>query len=249
MKKQFLFVLGVILLTALHTSCSVEEYDMDKLSMDSLMLETSVDVPFASVDLTLKDVFLHRGSKGKFITEDASYNIAEITEEEQVPLPSIVVKETSIIALDSLTDVAFKDGFGPGKVLDSIIEARLKFDVRNELPFDIDITVHFVCQDSFIVTTRPLVYEERKYISESLDRSIHVDGSDIDSKNRKLVSATTCRQEIKFLPEDNEELIKVTDIIFEYQLNLPVNKAFVSKDYKLSTKMSAFLRANLSLTD
>ncbi len=237
-----LFLLGSVFL-----STCVEEYDLENLPTNNLSVETAVDAPLANVEVTMKDVFLHRGSSGMFVTKDSTYDIRYIYSEEKVPLPNDVMTGTEVVAKDTLKDLDLNDYFGPGEIIDSLEAANLKFKVINELPFSVNVEVRFLRNPSEKEgqTNGGALIE-----MPSLKRSFTVNKCEIDPSTKALGKATESNVSLRFDGADTNELQNVEHIEFIYNMKMEGDDYFhITQESAVKIFLSGYLKARIVYTE
>jgi len=245
------YILPVLAMaTLLLTSCEVEEYDLKNMNADSLMIETSLDAPIGSVNLTLKDIFRHRGSSGNIVTLDSIYEISKMIEEKDIPLPLMAITGTDISSTDTIKGVDFGNYFGKGEILDSLEDVKLKLQIINKLPFDVKLELLFLRDDTvgFDYNVN-LPFVEQKEI-KSLRQSLSVKSASIDKKTHEVTEVSYSDAKFEFSGKDSKMLQKVNHIKVNYHLAMPLDGSlYLDEKYGLEVSLSAFMRARLLLND
>ena len=252
MSRKFLryfipfFSMAVLLLT----SCEVEEYDLKNMNADSLMVETALDAPVGSVNLTLKDVFRHRGSSGNIVTIDSIYELSKMIEESDIPLPLVAITGTDISASDTLKDVDFGNYFGKGEILDSLEDMKLKMKVVNKLPFEVKMEIGFLRGDTvgFDYNVNLPIIEMKEL--KSLRRAFSVNSAKIDKKSHEVIEAAYSDVNFEFSGKDTEMLQKVNHIKINYHMAMPLDGSlYLDEKYGLQVSLNAYMKARLLLND
>ena len=100
-------------LILLGSGCSKEEYDLENLSTDSLLIKTALAAPIGDVKMTLNDIVKHDGIGGQITTENAVINLAEILE---LVLPLKCTFGTHVTGYDTITGIDLNEYLGPTNV-------------------------------------------------------------------------------------------------------------------------------------
>ncbi len=245
------YIIPVLAMAVLMlTSCEVEEYDLKNMNADSLMIETALDAPIGSVNLTLKDVFRHRGSSGSIVTLDSIYEISKMIDEKDIPLPLTAITGTDISASDTIKGVDFGNYFGKGEILDSLEDVKLKLRIVNKLPFNVKLELQFLRDDTvgFDYNVN-LPFVEQKEI-KSLRQSLSVKSATIDKKTHEVIEADYSDATFEFSGKDSKMLQKVNHIKVNYHLAMPLDGSlYLDEKYGLEVSLSAYMKARLLLND
>lgn len=248
--RQIYWVPIISLLMFMLSSCEVDEYDLKDMSTDSLMIETALDAPIGSVDLTLKDIFRNKGALGNIVTLDSVYELSKIISEKDIPLPLEAISGTDISSSDTVKGVDFANYFGKGEVLDSLEDVKLKMNVVSDFPFDVDFELIFLRDDTvgFDYNVN-LPFVEIKEI-KSLKRSFSVKSALVDKHTHKVLEANYSDLKFEFSSKDSELLQKVNHIKINYHLAMPDDgMMYLDEDYRLKVSLSAYIKARLLLND
>ncbi|MBR0501939.1 MAG: hypothetical protein IJJ77_01690 [Paludibacteraceae bacterium] len=245
------YIIPVLAMAVLMlTSCEVEEYDLKNMNADSLMIETALDAPIGSVNLTLKDVFRHRGSSGSIVTMDSIYEISKMIDEKDIPLPLTAITGTDISASDTIKGVDFGNYFGKGEILDSLEDVKLKLRIINKLPFNVKLELLFLRDDTvgFDYNVNLPIVEQKEI--KSLKQSLSVKSASIDKKTHEVLEADYSDATFEFSGKDSKMLQKVNHIKVNYHLAMPLDGSlYLDEKYGLEVSLSAYMKARLLLND
>ncbi len=245
------YIIPVLAMAVLMlTSCEVEEYDLKDMNADSLMIETALDAPIGSVNLTLKDVFRHRGSSGSIVTMDSIYEISKMIDEKDIPLPLTAITGTDISASDTIKGVDFGNYFGKGEILDSLEDVKLKLRIINKLPFNVKLELLFLRDDTvgFDYNVNLPIVEQKEI--KSLKQSLSVKSASIDKKTHEVLEADYSDATFEFSGKDSKMLQKVNHIKVNYHLAMPLDGSlYLDEKYGLEVSLSAYMKARLLLND
>lgn len=140
-------LIGLASMLFAHTSCTVEDLDINELNTDSLYVQTALDVPIAHVTATVDDILRHEKCQGKIITPDTTITIEEAIR-EFIALPITLQKGTYLEEEDAFKNLPFPEQVGEGNLVDYIESFILKVEVENKLPFSIDYKLAFYHKDT-----------------------------------------------------------------------------------------------------
>ena len=226
------------------SSCQDEEYDLKNISTDQLTITTALDAPVAQTTIQIRDLLLHEETSGILELKDSTYNIKDITTDEDIPLPDYITSGTLIESSDTIKDIEMEDFFGKGEIIDSLIFGRLKFNIVNQLPFAVDLTMHFYSADTIDAQNIQFVEDT------TLRRSFTVKPCKINQKTKACKHSTEANLKIDFDGKDNQSLLKLKRMIIEYKLSMDeIEEFYLLKDAYVSLDFSAYLKARLLLTD
>ena len=127
-------------LILLGSGCSKEEYDLENLSTDSLLIKTALAAPIGSVKMRLNDIVRHKGINGELITDEKIYELAEVL---KLPLPLNCNIGSQITGRDTITGIDLNEYIGESKIINSLHVAYLNFDIENQFPMNALIKVVF----------------------------------------------------------------------------------------------------------
>lgn len=233
---------ALLLLGTTYLSSCKEEYDLEDLSTENLAIVTALDAPIAKMELSMKDVFLHRGSGGHLVTADSTYDLRYIYSEEKIPLPNDIIAGTDITAQDTLKDVNFEEYIGQGNIVDSLEAINLKLKVTNELPFKVNAELRFL-EDAYEFNTNHIEGVTQEI--PSLRRSFTIDGCAVNPTTKLMSQSSEATVSLKFSGQDNEALRRVNYIVIVYTMAMGSDIFRLEKESAIKLNMSAYIKAKI----
>ena len=229
-------------LILLGSGCSKEEYDLENLSTDSLLIKTALAAPIGSVKMRLNDIVRHKGINGELITDEKIYELAEVL---KLPLPLNCNIGSQITGRDTITGIDLNEYIGESKIINSLHVAYLNFDIENQFPMNALIKVVFMSEDSL---DGELFYQD--IASEKLKIEIAMSGANNLASPSDPITTSKSSQEIKIEGDAQTDLMKATAARIEYELTLDnISSVYLVENQYLKLDISAYLKADVLLND
>lgn len=240
--KFSVLLLGAIAIFCGHSSCTVDDLDLDKLDTDSLYMQTALDVPVAQVTASLKEIVKHTKSKGIIITPDTTY-ILTGNEKESIKFPIVIEKGSFVEEMDTFPGLHFDNKVGEGRPIDNLEKCVLKIEVDNGLPLSIDYTLSFYHKD-----TITKVYEEITELRK--EQSFTAAPATLNESNRTPANSTITKHEITYDKSFMKPLSMVDKIKVEYSFSMEDYEQSVLTDKnKMKMKIACFFKGGLLINE
>lgn len=245
MEKRFLLPIltGIALATfGGHTSCTVEDLDVDDLNTDSLYVQSAIDLPVAHVWASLENIIKHQACKGEIITPEGSIPVKENLYAE-IPYPVTILEGTYIEEADSFMNINFSDKIGEGNAIDYINECKLKVTVDNEMPFSVDYNLIFLHQDSVtgVISEIPELCEKNFFKAEP---------GKLDDQSRTIKGNAITKHEFIYGNEFTEALKKINHIKVDYRFHLEeYNNVILTGKEKIDMNISCYFKGGILVNE
>lgn len=229
-------------LILLGSGCSKEEYDLENLSTDSLLIKTALAAPIGSVKMRLNDIVRHKGISGKIVSDDIDINLAEILE---LALPLKCSFGTHITGYDTITGINLNEYLGESNMIDSLHVAALNFEIENQFPLNSIIKIVFMTEEDILGMP---FYQD--LAAPDLNIQIDIPKAKSLSNPSDPISSTTVNREIKVKGDAQADLMKATAMRIEYELILGDGETcYLVENQFLKLDISAYLKADVLLND
>ena len=224
------------------SGCSKEEYDLENLSTDSLLIKTALAAPIGNVKMTLNDIVKHDGIGGQIVTENSAINLAEILE---LALPLKCTFGTHVTGYDTITGINLNEYLGESNMIDSLHVAALNFEIENQFPLNAIIKIVFMSEEEFLGIP---FYQD--LAAPDLNIQIDIPKAKSLSNLSEPISSAIVSKEIRVEGRAQADLMKATAMRIEYELILGGDEAcYLVENQYLKLDISAYLKADVLLND
>ena len=218
-----------------NSSCQVEDYYLDDLSTDSLVITPSVGAPIGRVDITMADVFKHDRLKGQLMArieeQSAEIDFEEHGLDNNIALPILLTQGTDVTASDTLDDLNFDEYLGSGKAVDDIDIIQLKFALENGIPLNADLNLYFLDSLNQIID------------DEEIHQNITIDAAKVGA-NYKPSSSTSKNVVVEYTGKNIKSLSKAQSLKIDYVFRMPDSECvYVDSTQTLHVNIKAYAKA------
>lgn len=245
MKKRFLLPISIGIALATfwgHTSCTVEDLDVDDLNTDSLYIQSAVDLPVAHVWASLENIIKHTACKGKIVTPDYTIPVQESVY-DSIPYPINILEGTYIEESDSFMYLNFDDKIGEGKAINYLEECELKVTVDNGMPLSVDYNLIFLHQDSVtgVISEIPELCEKNFFKAEP---------GKLDKESKTIKGNAVTKHNFTYGNEFTEALKKVNHIKVDYRFHLDeYNNVILTGKERINMNVSCYFKGGILVNE